>query len=368
MNNKKIFKLLLSILNIIGIFLIILSTIVISRNIKTIKNDYSFLEGKSNKVVLFIGDGMGENHIKISSLYLDKEPLFNSFSKNGYVSTFSKQLFLPTDSAAAATAMATGKKVNNKEISYHKGNKIETISEYAKNLGYGVGVITTDNLFGATPASFSAHAAKRNNTDEIIASQLSSNIDLFLGSGYDTYINYREKFEENGYDFISKYSNLNITDHKILGSFTKINNYDTDNNLPTLPKLTEFAIDYFEENYPNGYFIMIEAAHIDKESHDNNIFEMINYFDEFNNSINVAYEKLSNESNASIIVTADHETGKLTNTENVFNINNKLYKSKGHTHKKVKYYMYNKRNIFNEVDKNIDNTDIYKICKSLIKK
>ena len=66
--------------------------------------------------------------------------------------------------------------------------------------------------------------------------------------------NYKEKFEENGYDFISKYSNLNITDHKILGSFTKINNYNTDNNLPTLPKLTEFAIDYFEEN--NELFIL----------------------------------------------------------------------------------------------------------------
>ena len=335
--NKKLFKLLLSILNVIGIFLVILFAVIITRNIKTIKNDYSFLEGKSNKVVLFIGDGMGENHIKISSLYLDKEPVFNSFSKNGYVSTFSKQLFLPTDSAAAATALATGKKVNNKEISYHKGKEIESISEYAKSLGYGVGVITTDDLFGATPASFSSHATSRSNVEEIIASQLISDIDLFLGSGYDTYVNYREKFEKNGYDFISKYSNLNITDHKIIGSFTKINNYNTDNNLPTLPKLTEFAIDYFEENYPNGYFIMIEAAHIDKKSHDNNIFEMINYFNEFNNSIDVAYKKLSNESNASIIVTADHETGNLTNTENVTNISNKLYKSKGHTNKKVKY-------------------------------
>ena len=61
-------------LNIIVLFITIIGGILISRTIITNKNDYSFLEGKSNKVVLFIGDGMGENHIKVSSLFLEKEP------------------------------------------------------------------------------------------------------------------------------------------------------------------------------------------------------------------------------------------------------------------------------------------------------
>ena len=113
---------------------------------------------------------MGENHIKISSLFLDVEPIFNSFNKDGYVTTFSKNLFIPTDSAAAATALATGKKVNNKEIAYHKGEYIDSISDYAKSQGYGVGIVTTDSLAGATPAAFSSNASNRSNTDEIINS------------------------------------------------------------------------------------------------------------------------------------------------------------------------------------------------------
>lgn len=364
----KLFKITLAILNIIVLFITIIGCILISRTIITNKNDYSFLEGKSNKVVLFIGDGMGENHIKVSSLFLEKEPIFSSFGKDGYVSTFSKQLFIPTDSAAAATALATGKKVNNREIAYHKNEIIDSISDYAKSLGYGVGIVTTDSLDGATPASFSSNAKDRSNTEEIIASQLQSNIDLFLGSGYDIYANYKDNFREKGYNFISKYSELTLTNKKLIGAFSKINNYNTDNNLPTLPILTEYAINYFENNFPNGYFLMIEGAHIDKMSHDNNIFEMIKYFDEFNNSIKIAYEKLSSKANASIIVTSDHETGKLQYTENVTSISNKLYKSSGHTSRKVKYFMYNKNNIFDKVNKKIDNTDIYKICKALFTK
>lgn len=365
---KSLFKITLTLLNIICLFITIIGCVLLSRVVIVNKNNYSYLEGKSNKVILFIGDGMGENHIKVSSLFLEKEPIFTSFGKTGYVSTFSKQLFIPTDSAAAATALATGKKVNNKEVAYHKGKEIESISDYAKSLGYGVGIVTTDSLDGATPAAFSSNASNRSNAEEIIASQINSNIDLFLGAGYDTYTNYKEKFIKNGYEFISKYSKLTLTNKKIIGSFSKINNYNTDNDLPTLPILTEYAINYFENNFPNGYFIMIEGAHIDKMSHDNNIFEMIKYFDEFDNSIKIAYDKLSSSSNTSIIVTSDHETGKLQQTENVTSITNKLYKSSGHTSKKVKYFMYNKNNIFKKVGKKIDNTDIYKICKALLTK
>lgn len=365
MKSKK-FKFLLLSFTIVYLIIAIFLGIIISRNINTKKNNYSYLNNESNKVILFIGDGMGENHIKISSLFLNIEPIFNSFNKDGYVTTFSKNLFIPTDSAAAATALATGKKVNNKEIAYHKGEYIDSISDYAKSQGYGVGIVTTDSLAGATPAAFSSNASNRSNTDEIINSQLTSNIDLFLGSGSNTYAAYKDMFMKSGYTYIDRYTNLTLTNKKLIGVFSKINNYTSDKENPTLPILTEYAINYFEKNFPNGYFIMVEAAHIDKMSHDNNIYDMIKYFDEFNNSIKIAYEKLSSYSKTSIIVTADHETGNLKETQKATNVTNDLYRSSGHTSKKVKYYMYNKNNIFKDVNKKIDNTDIYKICKALL--
>lgn len=356
---------LISIFIIFGLFICGLS---ITRNVIVNKNDFSYLKGKANKIILFIGDGMGENHIKISSTYLEKEAFFTTFKKEGYVSTFSKQIFTPTDSAAAATALATGKKVNNREIAYHNGENIDSIADYAKSLGYGVGIVTTDSLDGATPSAFSANAIDRGNTDEIIRSQLISNVDLFLGAGYGTYLEYKEDFNEKGYVFIDKYSALLQTNKKIIGSFAKINNYTTENDLPTLPLLVDYAIGYFEYNYPNGYFIMVEGAHIDKRSHDNLIFEMIEYFDEFDNAVKSAYDKLAKYDDVCFIVTADHETGNLEYTFDKTKISNELFHSGGHTSKKVKYYFYHKDEMINKVDKTIDNTDIYKICKALISK
>ena len=68
--------------------------------------DYSFLNGSANKVILFVGDGMGENHIQVASTKLEREIFFTTFDKEGYVETNSNTLFSPTDSAAAATATA----------------------------------------------------------------------------------------------------------------------------------------------------------------------------------------------------------------------------------------------------------------------
>lgn len=71
--------------------------------------------------------------------------IFESFDYQGYMTTFSNAIFSPTDSAAAATAMATGQKVNNGEISKHKNENLLTISEYAKSLNKGIGIVTTDH-------------------------------------------------------------------------------------------------------------------------------------------------------------------------------------------------------------------------------
>ncbi len=368
MKNKYIKYGILSITLTCSIIIIFILSILLSRQIIINKNDFSYLNNEANKVILFIGDGMGENHIKIGETVLNQKFTFTSFEKQGYVSTFSKSLFYPTDSAAAATALATGKKVNNKEVSYHNNKNIKSISEFAKENSYGVGIITTDSLDGATPSAFSSHAKNRGDSIDIINGQINSNIDLFLGAGFNTYNNYKDSFIEKNYLYINNYEELTITEKKVIGTFSSISYSNHTNTNPTLTCLTKYAIDYFETNFPNGYFIMIEGAHIDKKSHDKNINEMINYLNDFNNSINYAYSKLNNDAKTTIIVTADHETGGLKYSNDINNINNNLYTRSGHTSKKVKYFIYSKSYKINYISKNIDNTDIHEICKKLLTK
>ena len=113
---------------------------------------------------------------------------------------------------------------------------------------------------------------------------------------------------------------------------------------------------------------MIESAHIDKMSHQNEIFKMIEYLDEFNSAIQYAYERLSKNSDTAFIVTADHETGNLLNfTGTKEEVSNKLYRRKKHSRKKVKFFLQLPLDDDSLIIPfNIDNTDIYKICYQLI--
>ncbi len=350
------------------VFIVFFGIIFINRKSILTRNDFHNLQQKADKVILFIGDGMGENHIEIGKKYLNQKMVFESFRYQGYMTTFSNAIFSPTDSAASATAMATGQKVDNGEISKHQNKNLLTISEYAKNLKKGVGIVTTDSLTGATPACFSSHAKSRHDKEDIIKGQINSNIDMFLGAGYDDYLSYQKQLENNRYLFTNHFNRLTIKEEKIFGCFKEVANYNHQNETPTLVNLVAFAIDFMESKYPTGYFLMIESAHIDKMSHQNEIFKMIEYLDEFNSAIQYAYERLSKNSDTAFIVTADHETGNLLNfTGTKEEVSNKLYRRKNHSRKKVKFFLQLPLDDDSLIIPfNIDNTDIYKICYQLI--
>ena len=69
--------------------------------------------GEKQNVILMIGDGMGFNHIKAAqAAYGDLFITTAEKAAEGEVTTYSLNA-LPTDSAAAATALATGNKTRN---------------------------------------------------------------------------------------------------------------------------------------------------------------------------------------------------------------------------------------------------------------
>lgn len=362
---KRIYKIIGScILLIICISAIVITTIYGARNQKLDRYDFQEYIQPSQKVILWIGDGMGENHIEVTEYYYRSRIFFTSFPNQGYVSTFSKSLFAPTDSAASATALSTGNKVNNHSVAIHKKQNLKTISESVKEKGMGVGIVTTDSLSGATPACFSAHAKDRGDTKDIILGQSNSKIDLFLGAGKKTYDDYKEHFIQEGYTYTNTYDALSIEKNKLVGTFENIESKYGSNTSPTLEMLANFAIEFMEHHYPNGYFLMIEGAHIDKRSHKNDIKGMMEYLKGFDEAIRSVYQRLTPTEDVTMIVTADHETGGLKwNKNKPQEISNDLYTRGGHSSKDVKYYIYTKKSLKKSLPIYIDNTDIYQICK-----
>lgn len=350
--------------------------VALNRTKNLYKTDFSGLTGLASKTVLFIGDGMGENHIKTTETYYGERAFMRSLGADGFVTTFSNNVGIPTDSAAAGSALATGQKFNNGEVARHGGNNVKSVAEYAKEKGLGVGIVTTDNLYGATPASFSSHANNRGDTSEIIKGQINDVVDLYLGAGKDEYTKYKSQFESKGFTFATSFNDVNdvggsVLSNRLIMPFSSLPSEDGTADTPTLEMCTEFALEFMETRFPGGYFLMIEGAHIDKKSHKNDIIPMTKYLKSFDNSIKIAYDRLKDLDSA-IIVTADHETGglKYKDGETKDDIKNSLYTTKTHTGTNVKYFIFVKGLSADElkaiIPAKIDNTDVNRIARALL--
>ena len=200
--------------------------------------------------------------------------------------------------------------------------------------------------------------------------QSSSDVDLFLGSGKDKYASQKFIFNEQGYHYYTNYREIDVNAKKVIGVFDELSDEKTNTTIPSLDVLTKIAVNFMETNFPNGYFLVIECGHIDKMSHNANIFKMMEYLENFDKAINETYETLKEDENCTIIVTSNHETGGLNyNGEAKDDINSMaLITYDGHTLVDVPYYIHFGKNDMNNyfLPDIIDNTDIYKICKALL--
>ena len=132
---------------------------------------------KAKNIILAIADGAGLNHITVSrlaiggpnhKLYIDQLPINGTSTTHAYEN-------LITDSAAAATAWATGNKTKNRYLSVDKDKKnLTTIFEMLDKKGYLKGIVATSSVTHATPAAFYAHIDSRYKEKEIAKQLLNS--------------------------------------------------------------------------------------------------------------------------------------------------------------------------------------------------
>jgi len=91
------------------------------------------------------------------------------------------------DSAASASAMSTGYKVNNFAVAVTPdGKSVPTLMEIAKAKGKRIGLVTTANVYDATPAAFSIHAKTRDDSQLLVDQYLALEPDVLMGGARTT--------------------------------------------------------------------------------------------------------------------------------------------------------------------------------------
>lgn len=274
-------------------------------------------------IVIMIGDGMGPAYTSAYRYYKnnpDTEEVEQTVFDRLLVGTAStypaKVSGYVTDSAAAATALATGVKSYNGAVSVDTQKQpLATIMEKAKQLGLATGIAVTSQINHATPAAFLTHNESRRNYDEIAKSLLDTDTDVMLGGGQRYFPpKLLKKFEAKGYQHISDFSQLDtITGPKVIGLFADI-------QLPwainepgahKLSKMTAKALELLSQN-KDGFVLLIEGSLIDWAGHNNDITTAMAEMDEFANAIEVVEQFVRQHNDTLMIVTADHNTGGLS--------------------------------------------------------
>ena len=133
-------------------------------------------------VILMIGDGMGSGAVNAAMYANGGELTMTNLKTMGYVRTQSADN-TTTDSAASGTAYATGVKTNNGYLGVAPDlSELENLPEKLARLGYISGVVSTDDMSGATPAAFFAHQSARGASGAIWA-DLAESVLSFASAG-----------------------------------------------------------------------------------------------------------------------------------------------------------------------------------------
>ncbi len=343
---------------------------------------FAFLESplfaQPKNIILFIGDGMGFEQVKATEYFLGTPMVFASFPNKGQVTTYSANSSV-TDSAAAATAIATGTKVNNGVISMRfpgDGSELQTLLEYCKAQGKEVGLVTTTYLTHATPAAFGAHEPSRGNYTNIgddIVYQTKPHVLLGGGAnGLDAYEMshlsidpYNVVTDLTGFLTVVNQSNYTSYFAGLFGGGYMPYKYDYLGEPYLYPDLSEMTIAAIEalRDDPDGFFLMVEGGLIDQACHSSDLPRCIYEVIDLNEAVASAFSAYSADPDTLILVTADHETGGLTVTSNpepgVFPVVS-WSTAGGHTGANVPIYAWGKNSHL--IGGTINNTDIWNIC------
>ena len=309
--------------------------------------------GPAKNIIFYLGDGMGQAHRDAgqltqvgpyTTLAMDSLPIVgmvgtNSVTPDGAV--------LVTDSAAAATAFATGHKSFNGAIGVDAdGNTVTNLVELAKAAGKSVGLVTTSQVTDASPAAFAAHVEDRDEQSEIARQYIEeAKVDVILGGGEDRWLpegsagtfpdNPAEDPEEQsssdkgdliarakelGYEYVSDAAGLEAaTGPKLLGLFANEEMFqqrpegegDIYDPVVTLNQMVTKAIEILSQN-PNGFLLFVEEEATDEFSHSNNATYVIKGMQYLEEAVQTGLDFAESNPDTLVLVTADHECGGLT--------------------------------------------------------
>jgi alkaline phosphatase len=260
------------------------------------------------QILLLIGDGNGLAQISSGIVANGGELTLTQLRTIGLVKTQAADDFT-TDSASGATAMATGQKANNRALGLNaSGDSIPNLPYFLSQKGFKSGLVTNDELTGATPAAFYAHHPERDAAAAIASYLPTSALNLVIGGGGKHFK--KEKLSQAGFTLVSNMQEL------VEVKESRVAHFASEGGMPSmeagrgnfLSQAFLQASSYLGKG-KTPFFLMLEAAKIDSGGHSNAPSTIVTELLDFDRVLAEAIRYADTHPGTLVLVTADHETG-----------------------------------------------------------
>lgn len=273
-----------------------------------------FAEAPQN-VLLLIGDGTGMSHLYAGYTANEGQLSLFGLRHTGHVHTRSADAYC-TDSAAGASAFATGLKTDNRKISTSPdGDILPLLTQQLYASGFRTGLLTSVNLADATPAAFYAQVPERDQTADIIGYLQKAPLHLLAGEGAELTELYPEAFTTlaaAGRQGPSPRIDTQATNPQVVlypGDALR-SGTDPDARYALSRQLARAlsALDRTEA----PFFLVVESGRVDGGGHSNNVAEVVNEVLSLDAAVSYALRYVDQHPETLLLILADHETGGLT--------------------------------------------------------
>jgi alkaline phosphatase len=297
-------------------------------------------DAQVRNIILLVADGAGPGLWSVAALASDQLAV-KRMQVVGLVDTRSA-VHKVTDSAAGASAYATGERVTNRTLSvgpasacplprssdtvavtWPAGCKpLESWFRIARDKGRATGLVTTAAVVDATPAAFAAHSPSRYWYDNTAEQFAAFGLDVLLGGGRryfarETRNDRRDLLGEmcarsRCLASAAELAAYRPDDRPLVGLFTSADMDDLEQRPVGLPAMVEAALGKLKRN-PRGFVAVFETEATDNATHSNLPLERVTAdILEFDRAVAVALQFARRTPGTLVIATGDHETGGLT--------------------------------------------------------
>jgi alkaline phosphatase len=263
-------------------------------------------------IILFIGEGLAPGRLAATRAYAggaDAHLNIDSMNHAALLTNYSKD-FAVADQAAAATAIATGVRVNNRAIAINgDGKPIKSLIELAREHGRATGLVSDVKLTDPTSAAFYAHPVDPNNVESIAAEFVDGGkIDIAMGGGAAQFLPETKggerqdgrdlllELRRNGFDIVRTRAELEAIPAwrrpKLFGAFSNVefaftNQPKERSEQPSLSDMVRRAIELLQYN-AGGYLLIVDAGLMRKAAQENNAERTLGQTVELDHAVAVA--------------------------------------------------------------------------------